>query len=118
MKELAQVASAVRASTTMEIDSLFKQMKAEGIDVVGFGAGEPDFATPENITQTAIDALNAHKTKYTPASGIGELKAAVCHRMKEDCGLDYEPSNVVIASGATPRRPTTSRSPPSSCATP
>jgi aspartate aminotransferase len=100
MKELAQVASAVRASTTMEIDSLFKQMKAEGIDVVGFGAGEPDFATPENITQTAIDALNAHKTKYTPASGIGELKAAVCHRMKEDCGLDYEPSNVVIASGA------------------
>ncbi len=100
MKKLSQVASAVRASTTMEIDGMFKKMKAEGIDVVGFGAGEPDFATPENITEAAIQALREHKTKYTAASGITELKAAACQRMKEDCGLDYQPANVVIASGA------------------
>lgn len=100
MKELSKVASAVRASTTMEIDTMFKRMKAEGIDVVGFGGGEPDFGTPENITNAAIEALRENKTKYTAASGIAELKSAVCHRIEEDCGLVYQPSNVIIASGA------------------
>lgn len=100
MKELSNPAKAVQASTTLAIDALAKQMKADGIDVVGFGAGEPDFNTPEHIKQAAIDAINDNFTKYTPASGILPLKEAVCRRMKEDCGLYYKPSQVVIASGA------------------
>lgn len=100
MKPLSTLAEAVHASSTMAIDSMYKNMKAQGIDVVGFGAGEPDFPTPDNIKEACIQALQENKTKYTPASGIMELKKAVCCRMKEDCGLDYQPSQVVIASGA------------------
>ena len=100
MKPLSTLAEAVHASSTMAIDSMYKNMKAQGIDVVGFGAGEPDFPTPDNIKEACIQALQENKTKYTPASGIMELKKAVCYRMKEDCGLDYQPSQVVIASGA------------------
>ena len=92
--------SAVQLSATLAIDALSKSMKAQGIDVVGFGAGEPDFATPDNIKQAALRAMNENKTKYTPASGIPELKQAACYRMKEDCGLDYAPANVLVASGA------------------
>ena len=100
MKALSSLASGVHASSTLAIDALYKSMKAQGIDVVGFGAGEPDFPTPDNIKLAGIQALNENKTKYTAASGIAELKAAVCYRMKEDCGLDYKPENVLIASGA------------------
>ena len=100
MKPLSTLAEAVHASSTMAIDSMYKNMKAQGIDVVGFGAGEPDFPTPDNIKEACIRALNENKTKYTAASGIIELKKAVCQRMKEDCGVDYQPSQVVIASGA------------------
>ncbi len=100
MKPLSTLAEAVHASSTMAIDSMCKNMKAQGIDVVGFGAGEPDFPTPDNIKEACIRALNENKTKYTAASGIMELKQAVCQRMKEDCGVDYAPSQVLIASGA------------------
>ena len=100
MKPLSTLAEAVHASSTMAIDSMYKNMKAQGIDVVGFGAGEPDFPTPDNIKAACIRALSENKTKYTAASGIIELKQAVCHRMKEDCGVDYTPSQVIIASGA------------------
>ena len=100
MKPLSTLAEAVHASSTMAIDSMYKNMKAQGIDVVGFGAGEPDLPTPDNIKAACIRALSENKTKYTAASGIIELKQAVCHRMKEDCGVDYTPSQVVIASGA------------------
>ena len=100
MKPLSTLAEAVHASSTMAIDSMYKNMKAQGIDVVGFGAGEPDFPTPDNIKEACIRALAENRTKYTPASGIIELKQAVCQRMKEDCGVDYAPSQVVIASGA------------------
>ena len=100
MKPLSTLAEAVHASSTMAIDSMYKNMKAQGIDVVGFGAGEPDFPTPDNIKDACIRALRENKTKYTAASGIIELKKAVCQRMKEDCGVDYTPSQVVIASGA------------------
>ncbi len=100
MKPLSTLAEAVHASSTMAIDSMYKNMKAQGIDVVGFGAGEPDFPTPDNIKEACIRALAENKTKYTAASGIIELKQAVCQRMKEDCGVDYTPSQVVIASGA------------------
>ena len=84
----------------MAMDALAKQMKADGIDVIGFGAGEPDFNTPEHIKAAAIQAIHDNKTRYTPASGTVELKQAVCQRMKADCGLDYKPSQVVVTSGA------------------
>lgn len=100
MKPLSTLALAVHPSATMAIDTMFKSMKAQGIDVVGFGAGEPDFPTPDNIKEACIKALAENKTKYTAASGIVELKKAVCYRMKEDCGIDYDPSEVLIASGA------------------
>ncbi|WP_297210365.1 pyridoxal phosphate-dependent aminotransferase [uncultured Flavonifractor sp.] len=100
MKELSRIAEAVQASTTMAIDAMFKQMKADGIDVIGFGAGEPDFNTPDNIKQAGIEAIEHNVTRYTPAAGTVELRQAVCHRMKEDCGVEYKPSQVVISSGA------------------
>ncbi len=100
MKELSRVAQAVQASTTLAIDSLFKQMKADGIDVIGFGAGEPDFNTPDNIKAAAFNAIEENKTRYTPAAGIMELRKAVCKRLKEDCNLEYEPTQIVVASGA------------------
>ena len=84
----------------MAIDAMFKQMKADGIDVIGFGAGEPDFNTPDNIKQAGIEAIEHNVTRYTPAAGTVELRQAVCHRMKEDCGVEYKPSQVVISSGA------------------
>ena len=100
MKELSYLASQVQASTTMAMDALAKQMKADGIDVIGFGAGEPDFNTPEHIKAAAVQAIADNMTRYTPASGTVDLKKAVCARMKADCGVDYKPSQVVISSGA------------------
>ena len=100
MKELAQTACAVQASSTMAIDALAKQMKADGVDVLGFGAGEPDFNTPEHIKAAANRAIADNVTRYTPATGTMELKQAVCQRMREDCGIDYAPSQVVVTSGA------------------
>ena len=100
MKKLSQIASAVQASTTMAIDALFKQMKADGIDVIGFGAGEPDFNTPDDIKAAGIAAIENNFTRYTPAAGTVELRQAICDRMKADCGLSYKPSQVVVSSGA------------------
>lgn len=100
MKELSQIAQAVQASTTLAIDAMFKQMKADGIDVIGFGAGEPDFNTPDNIKAAAVKAIEENKTRYTPAAGIMELRKAACQRLREDCGLDYQPTQIVAASGA------------------
>ncbi len=100
MKELSATASSVQASTTMSIDSLAKQMKADGIDVIGFGAGEPDFNTPDHIKAAAEQAINSNITRYTPASGTLSLKKAICARMLADCGVEYTPSQVVVSSGA------------------
>ena len=100
MKELSRIAQAVQASTTMAIDSLFKQMKADGVDVIGFGAGEPDFDTPDEIKAAGIQAIEQNITRYTPAAGTVELRQAVCDRMSADCGVSYEPSQVVVTSGA------------------
>lgn len=94
------MAREVRASSTMAMDALAKRMKAEGVDVVGFGAGEPDFNTPEHVKAAAERAIADNVTRYTPASGTPALKEAVCLRMREDCGLDYSPSQVVVTSGA------------------
>ena len=100
LKPISAIASAVQASTTLAIDSLYKQMKADGIDVVGFGTGEPDFPTPENIKAAGIRAIESNFTKYTPAAGLMALKEAICGRMKADLNLEYKPSQVVVASGA------------------
>ena len=100
MKELSRIAEAVQASTTMAIDAMFKQMKADGIDVIGFGAGEPDFDTPDAIKEAGIAAIQNNVTRYTPAAGTVELRQAVCDRMKADFGLDYKPAQVVVSSGA------------------
>lgn len=100
LKELSVIPSQVQASTTMAIDALAKQMKADGIDVIGFGAGEPDFNTPDHIKAAAEDALKNNLTRYTPASGTLSLKKAICQRMLADCGVEYTPSQVVVSSGA------------------
>lgn len=100
LKPISAVASQVRASTTLVIDSMFKEMKAAGVDVVGFGAGEPDFPTPEHIKQAGISAIECNMTRYTPASGMVDLKKAACYRLEQDYGLKYEPNQIVVASGA------------------
>ena len=100
VKELAQIASAIRPSSTMAMDALAKKMKAEGVDVIGFGAGEPDHDTPDHIKAAAQRAIAENVTRYTPASGTLALKEAICRRMEEDCGLDYTPGQVVVTSGA------------------
>ncbi|MDR2598762.1 MAG: pyridoxal phosphate-dependent aminotransferase [Oscillospiraceae bacterium] len=100
MKDLSRIALEVHASTTLQVDALYKKMKSEGIDVVGFAAGEPDFNTPSNIKEAAIKAINHNQTKYTPASGLLSLRQAVVNRLKADCNLDYTPEQIVVASGA------------------
>lgn len=100
MKPVSKIAEAVRASTTLAVDSLAKQMKADGLDVVGFGTGEPDFNTPDNINMAGIRAICDCKTKYTPAAGIIPLRKAIAQRLKEDCGVDYDYTQIVVASGA------------------
>ena len=98
--ELSRKALQVSASPTLAIDAKFKAMKADGIDVIGFGCGEPDFDTPDNIKAAAIKAIREGQTKYTPASGTLALKQAICDKLKRDNGLDYKPSNIVVSNGA------------------
>ena len=100
MKPLSSIASAVKASTTLAIDAKAKQMKADGLDVVGFGTGEPDFDTPENIKEARIRAIQEGKTKYTPAAGIIPLRKAIAASLKRDLDLDYDYTQIVVASGA------------------
>lgn len=100
MKEISRVAASVQASTTMAVDALFKQMKAEGKDVVGFGAGEPDFDTPDNIKEAAHRAIRDGQTKYTPPSGVPALRQEVAARLLADCGVSYTAGQIVVASGA------------------
>ncbi len=100
MKALSAVAEAVQASTTLAIDAMYKKMQAEGINVIGFGAGEPDFNTPEHIKEAGIRAICENKTRYTQTVGIQELREAVCRRLQEDCGIAYQPNQIVVSSGA------------------
>ena len=100
MKEISKIAAAVQASTTLKVDSLYKQMKADGKNVVGFGAGEPDFDTPDNIKEAAYKAIRDGQTKYTPASGLPALRQAAADRLSSDCGISYTAGQIVVASGA------------------
>ena len=90
----------IAPSLTLEITAKAKKMKAEGISVIGFGAGEPDFNTPDYIIEAAKKALDIGFTKYTPASGMPELKKAICAKFKKDNGLDFTEDQIVVSSGA------------------
>ena len=90
----------ISPSLTLDITAKAKAMKAEGVDVISFGAGEPDFNTPKNIVEAGIEAIEQGKTRYTPASGLIELKEAVCKKFKDDNNLSYLPENIIISSGA------------------
>ena len=92
----------VQASATMAVTQKAREMRARGIDVIGLGAGEPDFDTPAHIKQAAIDAIKSGKTKYTNVDGIPELKEAICAKFKRDNNLDYAPEHISVAPGGKP----------------
>ncbi len=98
--KLAARAERLKPSATLAITAKAKALKAQGIDVVGFGAGEPDFDTPENVKEEAIRAIKAGFTKYTAVAGIDELKDAIVRRIEEDYGLRYEKSQIIVSCGA------------------
>ncbi|MBV8173367.1 MAG: pyridoxal phosphate-dependent aminotransferase [Verrucomicrobia bacterium] len=98
--QLSSRATSLTPSLTLSIDSKAKAMKSEGIDVCSFGAGEPDFDTPEHIKAAAMAALEAGFTKYTPSSGIPELRQAVADKFLLDNSIDYKPSQIIISDGA------------------
>lgn len=98
--ELSRKAQRIEASVTLAITAKAKEMKEKGIDVISFGAGEPDFNTPENIINAAIKAMQEGNTKYTNVNGILQLREAICKKFKEDNGLIYKPSQIVVSTGA------------------
>ena len=98
--EISERAAQLTPSLTLSIDSKAKAMKAEGLDVCGFGAGEPDFDTPEHIKDAAIAALQAGFTKYTPSAGLPELRQAIAEKLEADNSVSYRPSQIIVSSGA------------------
>ena len=98
--ELAHRATILTPSLTLSIDSKAKAMKAEGLDVCSFGAGEPDCDTPEHIKAAAMASLDGGFTKYTPSSGIPELRQAIADKFKHDNHIDYKPSQIIVSNGA------------------
>jgi aspartate aminotransferase len=97
--EIAERISTISVSSTMKVAADADRLRREGVDVVDFGAGEPDFPTPSNIKQAAIDAINANFTKYTNAGGTPELRAAICERHRLDFGTNYSPSECLVTVG-------------------
>src|SRR2546423_4942293 len=97
--ELADRISLISVSSTMKVAADAEKLRSQGVDVVDFGAGEPDFPTPDNIKQAAIRALDQNFTKYTAAGGIMELKKAVCERHAMDFGTAYQTSECLITVG-------------------
>lgn len=98
--QLSKKAGNISPSITLEITAKANELKSQGIDVVSFGAGEPDFNTPENIIESAIKAMKDGKTKYTPAGGIVQLKETICNKFKKDNNLEYKTSQIIISTGA------------------
>ncbi|MND38365.1 Aspartate aminotransferase [compost metagenome] len=99
MAFLADALSRVKPSATIAVSQKARELKAKGKDVIGLGAGEPDFDTPDNIKQAAIDAINRGETKYTPVAGIPELRQAIVAKFKRENGLDYKPEQVIVGTG-------------------
>lgn len=98
--ELSRKAQAIEPSLTLAITAKAKEMKEKGIDVISFSAGEPDFNTPKNIINEAIKAMEDGNTKYTSVNGILQLREAICKKFKDDNGLEYNPSQIVVSTGA------------------
>ena len=96
---VARTLERVKPSPTMAITSKARELKAAGFDVIGLGAGEPDFDTPDNIKRAAIEAIERGETKYTAVDGIPELKRAVAEKFKRENGLDYKLSEITVGSG-------------------
>ena len=96
---VARTLERVKPSPTMAITSKARELKAAGFDVIGLGAGEPDFDTPDNIKQAAIEAIKRGETKYTAVDGIPELKRAIAEKFKRENGLDYKPSEITVGTG-------------------
>ena len=99
MAFLSDTLTRVKPSPTIAVTTKAAELKAEGRDVIGLGAGEPDFDTPQNIKDAAKAAIDAGKTKYTAVDGLPELKAAICAKFKRDNGLDYAPEQVTVGTG-------------------
>src|SRR5438067_478307 len=97
---ISRMAAAVQPSATLAAAAKAKQLKAEGVTVFDFSLGEPDFPTPEHICQAAVKAMQAGHTRYTPAGGIVELRAAVARVYQKTYGIRYSPDQVVISCGA------------------
>lgn len=98
--EYSRKATNINQSITLAITAKAKELKDSGIDVISFGVGEPDFNTPKNIIDRAVSAMNEGKTKYTPVSGIPELKEAICKKFKEDNNLEYKANQIIVSTGA------------------
>ena len=101
MSFIAEQLSRVKPSATMAVTNKARELKAAGRDVIGLGAGEPDFDTPDNIKQAGIDAITRGETKYTAVDGIPELKKAISDKFKRENGLDYDPAQCFVAPGAS-----------------
>ncbi|MBN2271633.1 MAG: pyridoxal phosphate-dependent aminotransferase [Sedimentisphaerales bacterium] len=97
--KVSKRAQEVPPSATIAVTARAQELKAQGVDVVGFGAGAPDFDTPEYIKDAAIASLKAGQTKYTPAAGIPKLRAVIAEKLKRDNGLDYKPEQIVVNIG-------------------
>lgn len=102
MALIADALSRVQPSATIAVTNKARELKAAGRDVIGLGAGEPDFDTPDNIKQAAIEAINRGETKYTAVDGIPELKQAIAAKFRRENGLDYEPGQCFVAPGGKP----------------
>jgi aspartate aminotransferase len=100
MMQLANRVKGIKPSPTLAITAKANALKAKGIDVIAFAAGEPDFDTPQNIKDAAIKAINEGFTKYCPAGGTVELKEAIAEKLKKDNGLSYEPPQIIVSCGA------------------
>jgi len=98
--QLSSRANSLTPSLSLSVDSKAKAMKSEGLDVCSFGAGEPDFDTPEHIKAAAIAALESGFTKYTPSSGIPELRQAIADKLQQENGISYKPSQIIVSTGA------------------
>ena len=97
---LAERVTTLAPSSTLAVQAKAKALRARGVDVISFGAGEPDFDTPERIKAAAVEAMRRGQTKYTDVAGVPELRAAVCAKLKRDHGLAYEPDDVLVSCGA------------------
>lgn len=98
--KLANRVQSLTPSTTLAITAKAKELKAQGLDIIGLGAGEPDYNTPKHIIDAALLSMNEGQTKYTPSAGLPKLKEAIAAKLKRDQGLDYKPSEIAVGSGA------------------